>query len=287
MKGLCQELLGTLPPGIVLARELYLTGSNKKRNRTSKDIFTPNIELRNRCVGKNKRNCVESFPNVNAMCQGCDRIGILKEGKEPTESFSRTRKALKTAVDMIVKQMIPAGSKMKCHLLISTEDEVHINKLQTGTGNNSSQPEVLNITAALRGGTSMTQVGDSAPSLVDEVFPGATTVEDVPVCLETASSKKCSKLMTAMGTDLVTRLVSMPLYKRRGILAAYCKDHSKATVESVIGQKISHNEWNKINIHRRYPGPHESVIKPKVYRQKISSVHLQRLLSFLHQPGYL
>ena len=59
----------------------------------------------------------------------------------------------------------------------------------------------------------------------------------------------------------------------------------KATVERVCGIKVSNNEWNKINIHRCYPGSHQSVMKPKVYRQKISSVHLQRLLTFLHQPG--
>ena len=293
MKGLCQELVGTLPSEIVLARELYINGNNKKRNRTCKEIFSPHIEIRNRCGDKNKRNCVESFQNANPMCQGCDCNCMLKEGKESSESFSKTKKALNTAVDMIIKQLTPAGSKMKCHFVFSTEDEVPINKLPAGIGNNSSQRGVLNRAPVLRDRTSfdlstaMSQVGDSAPSLVDEVFRAAPIVDDVPVCVETVSSKKYRKLMTAMGTDLVTRLVSMPLYKRRAILAAYCKDHSKVTVESVIGKKISHNEWNKINIHRRYPGPYESVIKPKVYRQKIRSVHLQRLLTFLHQPGYL
>ena len=47
------------------------------------------------------------------------------------------------------------------------------------------------------------------------------------------------------------------------------------------------DEWYKIRIHRCYPGPYAVVVKQKIYRQKISAVHLQRLLAFLNQPGYL
>ena len=79
-----------------------------------------------------------------------------------------------------------------------------------------------------------------------------------------------------MGSDMVSRVVSMSLYERCSMFATFCKDHSKTTVECVLGTKVSNNEWHKINIHYHYPGSYEPVIKPKVYRQKINAVHLQR-----------
>ena len=67
----------------------------------------------------------------------------------------------------------------------------------------------------------------------------------------------------------------------------FCLNHSKETIQCVLGIIISPTGWGKIKIHQRYPGPHKPVVKTKIRRQRISSLHLQRLLTFLHQPGYL
>ena len=71
------------------------------------------------------------------------------------------------------------------------------------------------------------------------------------------------------------------------MLASFCEDHSRQTIQTVLRINFSANEWVKIQTHHRYPEPHKPVIKPKIYRQRTSSTHLQRILTFLHQPGYL
>ena len=90
-----------------------------------------------------------------------------------------------------------------------------------------------------------------------------------------------------MGSDLITRLVSMSLYERRSILSSFCDDHLRPTVETVLGVKVTTTEWRNIRLHHRYPGPHKKIIKPKLYWQKNGSMHLHRLLDFLNQPSYL
>ena len=98
---------------------------------------------------------------------------------------------------------------------------------------------------------------------------------------------KKNALKKEIGTDLISKLLKMTIHEQRSILASFCEDYSKNTIESVLGIKVSHKEWNKIRIHRRYPGPYKPVIKSKIYRQKVSTTHLQRLLTFLQTPGYL
>ena len=77
--------------------------------------------------------------------------------------------------------------------------------------------------------------------------------------------KKFQNLMIDMGQDLARRLLDMTAKERRPSLAGFCCKHSKTTVEK-LGFKISWNEWRKIKIHSRYPGPHKPIIRPKVYR---------------------
>ena len=111
--------------------------------------------------------------------------------------------------------------------------------------------------------------------------------DSVDLCGEYINTKKKNALKEAMGSDLISRLLLMTIYEQRSILASFCEVYSKKTIESVLGTKVSQNEWVKIRIHRRYPGPHKPVIKLKIYRQKVSTTHLQRILAFLQTPGYL
>ena len=103
----------------------------------------------------------------------------------------------------------------------------------------------------------------------------------------TETDLKKNALKKEIGTDLISKLLKMTIHEQRSILASFCEDYSKNTIESVLGIKVSPQEWNKIRIHRRYPGPYKPVIKSKIYRQKVSTTHLQRLLTFLQTPGYL
>ena len=170
------------------------------------------------------------------MFEECVRDATFKEGNESVGYISKTKKVLEMAVDNIVKQLVPAGSKMKCHVSISTEEEVPTNRSTDDVDNNCSTSVVLTTTGVLReegsesSSVTTTDEEDSTPSLVEEMS-GAPVIDDIaPVCLETTESKKKTKLMTDMGTEMVTRIVSMSLHERRSVLAAYCKNHSKKTV---------------------------------------------------------
>ena len=139
---------------------------------------------------------MESFKNLNSLFEECVRDATFKEGNESIGSISKTKKVLEMAVDNIVKQLVPAGSKMKCHVSISTEDEVPMNKSTDDVGNNCSTSEVLTTTGVLReegsesSSIATTNEEDSIPSLVDEMSEAPVIDDIVPVCLETTQSKK-------------------------------------------------------------------------------------------------
>ena len=62
---------------------------------------------------------------------------------------------------------------------------------------------------------------------------------------------------------------------------------SKDNVEDALGCKISHDEWQKIGIHARYPGPYVPVDRKKSFKNRVDSSVLLKLLHFLDSPGNL
>ena len=136
---------------------------------------------------------------MNSLFQECVRDATFKEGKESIGSISKTKKVLEMAVDNIVKQLVPAGSKMKCHVSISTEDEVPMNKSTDDVDNNCSTSEVLTTIGVLReegsesSSIATTDEDDSPPSLVEEMSEAPVIDDIVPICLETNPKQKKEK----------------------------------------------------------------------------------------------
>eukprot|EP00980_Cylindrotheca_fusiformis_P023019 scaffold10054_cov140-Cylindrotheca_fusiformis.AAC.10 len=91
--------------------------------------------------------------------------------------------------------------------------------------------------------------------------------------------------------------------KDLGVLLSYIKDleshparrpylaslaahgHAKEHVEAALGLPIHSNEWTKIQIHAKWPGPLKPVYRKKISRMRVPKDTMIALLSFLESPG--
>ena len=81
---------------------------------------------------------------------------------------------------------------------------------------------------------------DVSVPLEDVTMSPITVFSDsVDLCGESIYTKKKNALKEAMGSDLISRLLLMTIYEQRSILASFCEDYSKKTIESVIEIKVS------------------------------------------------
>ena len=88
---------------------------------------------------------------------------------------------------------------------------------------------------------------DMSDTLEDVTISTVTGVGDaVELCQESNRTKKINALKEAMGSDLISRFLLMAVYERRSVLTSFCEDHSRQTIQTVLGIKVSSQEWGKI-----------------------------------------
>ena len=265
----CEDVLGTLSPETRSAREAFLSVTSRKRQRTPKTVFIP---------GESPR---------------------IYKTKKKTQCKINLSVPLEISEYCIVKEVVPHSKKIKCRISYTIEEQPGIKSFTELTDlfpvslfTNTVSVQQKEVPVPHENTTIPTVTGNcsDSDSLSDGCsMSGSDSDEDDPMvlCQETRMNQNMKSLKEAMGSDLLSRIKEMSVHERRSVLSSFCLNHSKETIQCVLGIIISATEWGKIRIHQRYPGPHKPVIKPKIYRQRISSLHLHRLLTFLHQPGYL
>lgn len=124
--------------------------------------------------------------------------------------------------------------------------------------------------------------GDSAPSSQTRVAEASS----IAVESDDLKARRERSLIADMGRRTIEELKKMSSREARPLLAAYA-NHHRPTVERVLGRNVSKAEWQEVQIHARFPGPFQPIPNKIVYRQRIPTEKLQRLLTFLDSPGML
>ena len=101
------------------------------------------------------------------------------------------------------------------------------------------------------------------------------------------TNEKEVTLLKDMATVMIPHLDELKTPKeRRPILAAYA-GHQKKVAESVANVKISHEEWNKIQLHAKVPGKFKPVPEIKYHRARVKASIMTKLLHFLERDKNL
>jgi hypothetical protein len=104
---------------------------------------------------------------------------------------------------------------------------------------------------------------------------------------EDERTKKLKALELDMGRamkEFVTTKCQSPS-DRRPFLAAIAEKHQRKTVCHYLDLHIPYNEWWRIRVHSKYPGPFNPVEKEQIHRMRVDQELLHKLLQFLDEPG--
>eukprot|EP00980_Cylindrotheca_fusiformis_P025942 scaffold14950_cov156-Cylindrotheca_fusiformis.AAC.1 len=104
---------------------------------------------------------------------------------------------------------------------------------------------------------------------------------------KTRFEKKVEEARKALGVlfDDIKGLGSHP--ERRPFLASLAlnRKHARVHVAAALGIPIHKNEWTKISMHAKWPGPLKPIYRKKISRMRVPKVAMSALLSFLESPG--
>lgn len=272
IRGVCHQINGPLSQPTVEKREAANSseGRSSRGRRASRRMETERYkpEEERKSSGK-KRNREELTPYdiLNALGVENSDININKGGTSQA-AISKTKKTMGAAVTGLAKMVAPGNPDLARNLGVAAS-----------FATNPSIPPVIESQSN----------NNSAPNARAEAVIAQSAATAANIASRNASAskeKKMRDLEQEMGTALIDMLKNAPSPREsRPFLAAFASRHDKPTVEAVLEKKISDDEWNKIRKHALFPGAFEPVETSAIYRRKVPSAYLERLIMAIEEPG--
>lgn len=118
----------------------------------------------------------------------------------------------------------------------------------------------------------------------------ATSAVAKDIARKEETDKRAAVMMRCLGkySDIVKNEMKSPAERRKFIaLFAATDGMTRPAAEEAIGIKILPNEWEKARLHARWPGALKEAPRTKIFRQRVSSQYIQRIMNFMESPGNL